>query len=353
MKWRSTIWPVALVLLLTAFVLLRGLNRSLHKQEEDAHRETTNYISLTETIMAAPITVVVPEKDAERAGQLVFDIFHQIDTEMSEWKPTSPLSAVNQAAGRHAVAVAADLRAVIRRGMEIGRTTDGAFDITWAALWGLWDFKTIEPRLPDEQEISRRVKLVDYRLVLVDEVAGTVFLPEPGMMIGLGGIAKGHALDQAAAALKRQDITSFLISAGGQTMLGGLRGRRPWRVGIRDPRADPDEYFAHLEGADVSVATSGDYERYFILDGVRYHHILDPRTGRPTHGVRSATVVAADATLADALSTSLMVLGVERGLALIEQMAEVDAVLVDDDANVHVTSGLAETLHVDRPPLGN
>jgi thiamine biosynthesis lipoprotein len=350
MKWRLTIWPAVLVLLLVSFALFRNASRPPHKQAADTRREAGNYISLTETIMAAPITVVVPEKDAARAGQLVFDIFRRIDAQMSEWKPTSPLSEVNQAAGRHAVAVPADVRAVIRRGMEMGRRTEGAFDITWAALWGLWDFNAVEPRLPEEQQISRRVELVDYRRVLLDEDAGTVFLPRRGMMIGLGGIAKGHALDQAAVALNHRGITSFLISAGGQTMLGGLRDRRPWRVGIRDPRAGPDEYFAHLAGTDVSVATSGDYERYFILDGVRYHHILDPHSGRPTRGVRSATVVAADATRADALSTSVMVLGIERGLALIEQMAEVEAVLVDDGAKVHVTSGLAETLHVERPP---
>lgn len=307
-------------------------------------------VSFTEEIMAAPITVLLPEADAASA-RLVFDVFRDVDAAMSEWKASSPLSAVNAAAGRTPVTVPDDLRAVIRRGVEIGDLTGGAFDVTWAALWGLWDFKAASPAVPAADDIAARVALVGYDRVAIDDEAGTVFLPEPGMLIGLGGIAKGHALDRAAATLRARGIRSFLVSAAGQMMAGGRREGRPWRIGIRDPRGGIDDFFALVEASDVSVSTSGDYERYFVIDGVRYHHILDPRTGRPARsGVRSATVVSADATLADALSTAVFILGVERGLSLVERLDGVEAVIVDDEATVHVSSGLHGRLSMRHAP---
>jgi thiamine biosynthesis lipoprotein len=340
---------VVLAAAIVAALLLAGLwHRSVRGGDG------SRYASFTADIMASPITVTAPEPVAREAAEVVFAVFREVDATMSEWKPTSPLSAVNEAAGRRAVAVPDDLRALIGRGVEIGRRTDGAFDVTWAALWGLWDFTADRPRVPDDEEIRRRVALVDFRRVVIDDVAGTVGLPEEGMLIGLGGIAKGHALDEAARALRRRGIDTFLLSAAGQMMVGGTRGDRPWRVGVRDPRGGPRDYFAFLELTDTSVSTSGDYERFFVQDGVRHHHVLDPRTGRPSRGVRSATVVSPEATLADALSTSLMILGVERGLAVAEAWEGVEALLVDDAGEVHVTSGLVgRLLTPGEPPPGS
>jgi thiamine biosynthesis lipoprotein len=234
---------------------------------------------------------------------------------------------------------------VIRRGVEIGELTGGAFDVTWAALWGLWDFRAAEPRVPPADEVARRARLVDYRRVELDEAAGTVRLPEAGMAIGLGGIAKGYALERAAAALRARGLESFLLVSGGQVYAAGDRaGRGAWRVGIRDPRGGPEDLFARLELRDASASTSGDYESFFLADGVRYHHILDPRTGRPARGLRSATVVSGDPVLADALSTGIFVMGPEAGLALAERLPDVEAVLIDDDGRVLVTSGLEDEL---------
>jgi thiamine biosynthesis lipoprotein len=175
------------------------------------------------------------------------------------------------------------------------------------------------------------------------------------MAIGLGGIAKGFALERAAAALRERRLESFLLVSGGQVYAAGSRtgreGARPWRVGIREPRGGPEDLFARLELRDGSASTSGDYESYFVAGGVRYHHLLDPRTGRPARGLRSATVVAADAVLADALSTGIFVMGPEAGLALAERLEGVEAVLVDDDGHVLVTSGLEEELEILHPPI--
>ncbi len=309
------------------------------------------YVSRTEEIMATPITVLLPEMAGPEAAEAVFAVFRRVDAEMSEWKETSPLSALNAAAGRQPVVLPADLFGLLERGVTLGERTDGAFDVTWAALWGVWDFRAEVPLVPADDLIAARLALVDYRRLELDPERSTAFLPEPGMQVGLGGIAKGRALDLARAELARRGVESYLLSAGGQMLVGGRRGDRPWRIGIRDPRGPADDFFAHLDVADASVSTSGDYERFFLLGGVRYHHILDPRTGRPARGLRSATIVSADATLADALSTAVMVLGREAGMRLVETTPGVEAVLVDEAGRVHVSRGLLSRLHIDHEPL--
>ena len=264
--------------------------------------------------MATTISVTVPDDDRTGlAGEIVSEVFADVDRVMSEWKPDSPLTSVNQNAGVRPVEVPAELRAVIRRGIEIGDATGGAFDITWAALWGLWDFKSEAHVVPDAGEIARRAALVDYRRVVIDDDAGTVYLPEAGMLIGLGGIAKGYAADVAVARLRDAGFEDFLLITGGQVYASGEKDGEAWRVGVRDPRGAPSDLIATIELRDASASTSGDYERFFEVDGRRYHHILDPRTGWPSEGARSVTVVTGSATLGDALSTALMVLGPEEG----------------------------------------
>ncbi|MBU1702568.1 MAG: FAD:protein FMN transferase [Candidatus Eisenbacteria bacterium] len=309
--------------------------------------EAPPYQIFAEPMMGTTIEVMVPENEAAAAqAQAVFTLFNDIELRMSEWREGSPLAVVNQHAGGDPVPIPEDLLAVIQRGLALGDLTGGAFDITWAALWGLWDFKAEHPFVPDVEAIRARTALVDYKQLQVDDAAGTIRLPAEGMKIGLGGIAKGYALDRATALLKEKGVTSFLLSAGGQVYASGMRGDRKWRVGIRNPRGEIDDYFATMEVSDASVSTSGDYERFFILDGIRYHHILDPRTGRPARGLRSATVISSDATLADALSTAFMVMGVDPALALAETLPDVEAVLIDASNEVHTTSGMKNRLIV-------
>lgn len=316
---------------------------------------TGGFVSFDAEVMATTVRVTLPAGgsaavSAEQAAEVVFDAFRRVDAEMSEWKESSPLSEVNRRAGGEPVAVPPELLAVVRRGIEIGELTDGAFDVTWAALWGLWDFRADRPRVPPEDEIAARAARVDYRRIEVDEAAGTLRLPEPGMKIGLGGIAKGYALELAAGELRERGLESFLLVSGGQVYAAGARGERPWRVGVRDPRGGPEDLLARIEVSDESLSTSGDYERYFMEDGVRYHHILDPATGWPARGLRSATVVSADPVLADALSTGIFVLGPERGLALAERIEGVEAMLVDGAGELLVTTGIEGRLEPIEPP---
>lgn len=303
-------------------------------------------------MMDTEVSVELPgAADAAAASDAVFAAFAEVEATMNEWRPESPLAAVNRAAGVAAVVVPDELLALIQRGQALGRLTDGAFDISWAALWGLWDFHAIPPRLPDRARLAERRALVDYRQIVVDQAARTVFLPRAGMALGLGGIAKGYALAKAQEALGRLGVRDYALSAGGQVLVGGHKHPgRLWHVGVRDPRGPAEDYFAVLELTDTSVSTSGDYERFFVVDGVRYHHVIDPRTGWPSRGLASATIVTPDATLADALSTAVMVLGRERGLALLQRLEGVEGVLVDEGGKVWVTPGLAPHLHPVHPP---
>lgn len=278
----------------------------------------------------------------------VHAVFADVERDLNEWKPGTPLATVNAAEGAP-VQVPAALLDAVERGIALGEATDGAFDITWASLWGLWDFRAEAPTVPDAAEIDRRRAHIDFRKVVVDRAASTLQLPA-GMTVGLGGIAKGWALDQAARGLRSRGTRDFLLSAGGQVYAAGDKDGQPWRVGIRDPRRGADDFFAIVSVRDGSVSTSGDYERCFVRDGVLYHHLLDPRTGRPARGLRSATVVARSATDADALSTALMVLGAERGLALVESLPGVEALLVDPEGAWSASTGLRQAIEIVHPP---
>lgn len=297
------------------------------------------WVTLSCEHMATTISATVPaDGEADRAGRIISDTFAEIDAMMSEWKPGSPLTAVNDHAGEKPVAVPPELLSLIEESLEIGEATGGAFDITWAALWGVWDFKAAEPAVPDAAVIDERRGLVDYRRVEIDREAGTVSLPEPGMKIGLGAIAKGYAIDVAAERMRDAGFEDFMLIAGGQVYAAGERDGRAWRVGIRDPRGGPNAMMGWVDLRDQCVSTSGDYERFFEIDGVRYHHILDPRTGRPSVGARSVTVVSERATLADALSTAGMILGPQRGLSFAEASG-VWMLVVGEDGVLTISPG--------------
>lgn len=310
---------------------------------------------LSFTAMSTRVSAILPpDADLAAAREVISQAFAEVSEEMNEWRPGSPLAEVNRAAGKAPVKVPAALFEVVERSVDLGRLTDGAFDLTWAALWPLWRFPArgqggdehLEP--PSAEDVANALALIDYRRVVLDPERRTVFLPRESMQIGLGGIAKGYALDRAAARLRALGLKAFLLDAGGQVLAVGERDGRPWRVGLRDPRKGPDSLFTSIEVRDRSVSTSGDYERFFVSGGVRYHHILDPRTGRPSKGLVSASAIAPDATLADALSTAFMVLGTRRSLELVAALqgdgTAVDAVLIDHSGAIHTSPGMRGVL---------
>lgn len=261
----------------------------------------------------------------------------RVEDLMTDWRP-SPLMTLNAAAGKGPQSVDPELLRIIGQAKGIHDFTDGAFDVTFAAVGRLWDFKAKPPRIPTRQEVAAALPLVDASKVLIDLAGSRVTLPE-GVSIGLGGIAKGYGVDRAMAVLMDQGIAHAMVNAGGDLKALGKKHGALWQVAIKHPR-NPDRLIALIPISNSCVVTSGDYERFFEVDGKRYHHILDPRSGFPSNGCISATVVAPEAALADALATALCVLGPEIGLPLIEKLPRVEALVVDLGGEVHATLGL-------------
>jgi FAD:protein FMN transferase len=290
------------------------------------------------------------EPRARAAFDAVFAEFDRLDAVLSVWKPGSDVMRLNAAAGGRPVPVARETREVLAAAAQVSAWTGGAFDVTFGALAEVWKFDHDQDnRVPSAAEIADRLPRVDHRAVTVD-ASGTASIARAGVRVHLGGIGKGYAVDRAVTILREAGITDFMIQAGGDLYVGGSPNDGPWRLGIQDPRGPGGQSFATLELTDATFSTSGDYERFFDRDGVRYHHILDPRTGQPARGCRSVTIVTREAVNADGLSTGVFVLGPEKGMALIEQLPDVEGVIVTADNDVLVSSGLRGRLVVGRAP---
>jgi thiamine biosynthesis lipoprotein len=291
------------------------------------------------------------EPAALAAFDAVFAEFDRLDGLLSVWRDGSDVQHLNAAAGVQPVAVGQEMLEVLAVSRQISEWTGGKFDITFAALSDLWKFDHDQDNsIPDAAAIRERLPLVDYQAVSFDPARRTSYIARKGMRVHLGGIGKGYALGQAAAILRAHRLRDFMIQSGGDMYVAGRRGDRSWRIGIQDPRGPADHSFASLELTDAAISTSGDYERFFIRDGTRFHHILDPDHGRPASGCRSVTIVSNQAVLADGLSTGVFVLGPAAGMALIEKLPEVEGVIVTADNEVLVSSGLKDRLKVLSPP---
>lgn len=304
--------------------------------------------------MGTRITVSIYTDDeaaAAKGAAAVFAEFERVDRLMTSWLDDSDVSRINAAAGERAVEVGDEVFDLILRAQDMARVSGGAFDITVGAFRGLWKFdQDRDGSIPDPADVRARLPLVGHRHVLLDKAKKTVKLRKRGMRITLGGIAKGYAVDRAVAILHNLGFVDFILQAGGDLYVAGRRGDRKWRVGIRDPRGKPDSTFAIAEVEDRTFSTSGDYERAVVKDGVRYHHILDPATGRPATRCRSVTVLAKDALTADVYSTALFVMGVQKGLKLVEKTPDLEAVFVDANNKVHMSSGLEGKVWIHKQP---
>jgi FAD:protein FMN transferase len=269
--------------------------------------------------------------EPSRYASLVQEIFERVESEMSEWKDNSPLTLVNNSAGKSEVACPDRVLSAVQTALSIAEMTDGAFDPTWASIWHLWDFT--KSNVPTKMEVSRLLPLINWKNIRIS--GQLVSLKKEGMLLGLGGIAKGIALHEARDALIAEGVADFMLQVGGQVLVHGSERV----IGIRKPDGSPNELIGTVTLKDTSVSTSGDYEKFFIVDGVRYHHIIDPSTGFPARGVNSVTVVTNDASIADALSTALMVMGVTEGMALVEDLHGVEALFIDDSMALYLSTG--------------
>jgi len=263
---------------------------------------------------------------------------------MSSYQPESEVSRINRAAGIAPVAVSPEVFEVIARSLEVSRVSEGAFDITFAALGKLWDLSGPTPaQLPEPAELAAKLKLVGWKRVQLDAKARTVFLPERGMQIGLGGIAKGYIVDQALKVLQADGVDRALVVASGDMRSFARPGQRAWKIGIQDP-ARRDRLLGEVEMTNLAISTSGQYERFIVIAGRRYGHILDPRTGWPAAGCRSVTVLAGEDWEADALATAAFVLGPARGMALLRSRPGAEGMIVDAEGRGQISLGFEKRL---------
>ncbi|MEL7450548.1 MAG: FAD:protein FMN transferase [Pseudomonadota bacterium] len=299
------------------------------------------WMSGEEAIMGTSIAVQLWAEDGAKgdaAVRSVFDEMHRIDNLMSTWKDHTELSRINATAAAGPVDISDELCDLIARALTFSEFTGGAFDVTYASVGQLYDYRA--GVRPDDSSRTEALKAVGHKLVDLDCDKGVIRYQRDGVKIDLGGIAKGYAVEGAVATLREMGIEHAIVSAGGDSRILGDRRGRPWTVGVRNPRAERGAVVTRLPVVDEAVSTSGDYERFFEADGERYHHILKPGTGKPAGEVISVTVIGPDAVTTDAMSTSVFVLGVTDGLALVESRSDLETIIIDARGKMHFSSGL-------------
>lgn len=305
---------------------IMGLPILLHGQEPQAFSHTEKrmgsnfgYTAVHVRDTAAWEAILAADAEVVRIEKLI-----------SSWDPNSQTSEINRMAGIEPVEVEPELYGLIARSLKISRLTEGCFDISFASIDRLWKFDGSMTQLPDEADIRASVARINYQNIILDPERHSVFLKEKGMKIGFGGIGKGYAANRAAAVMKEMGIEAGVVNAGGDLLAWGSDPKgEPWHVGIADPEK-PGTVLAWIPAFDGAIVTSGDYERFAMIDGVRYSHIIDPRTGYPATGIKSVTITCPDAELADAIATSVFVLGVEKGKELVDKLANVECLIITD-----------------------
>lgn len=320
---------LAIVLPIVVLALLSGCPRS-----RTVHR--------TETIMGTQVTITVASDSAD-AGHRAIDAgmaeLRRLDAMLSLYKADSEISQVNGAAGKAPVKVSPETIEVVEKAREVSKLTHGAFDATIGPLVVLWQMRLKEGAVPTDAEIRNVLPLVNYRNVVVDRAASTVFLKLPDMVLDVGGCAKGYAADRVRDLFQRSGVTNAVIAVAGDIWATGRReDGSPWRIGVQHPRQQ-GKVLTVLELSDRYVSTSGDYERFVIREKKRYHHIIDPRTGRPARGIISATLIGDNGALIDPLTTAVFILGRDEGMALVRKLGA-EAVFVDEAGNVAGTEGV-------------
>ena len=275
--------------------------------------------------------------EALTAARVEFD---RVEDMMTSWRD-SPLVRMNDAADGSPIEVPEELASLVERALTIARLSGGAFDPTFASVGKAWDFKSDPPVIPSAKELEKLLDRVGWSKVTVDSISNTIAMPA-GTRIGLGGIAKGYGVDRAMKTLMGFGVEHAIVNAGGDLKALGDDQGKAWEVAVKHPR-DLKRAIAVVPVSNVCLVTSGDYERFFEADGVRYHHIIDPRTGQPATGCMSATVTAPDAALADGVATAVCVLGPDLGLEFVERLPKIEAIVVGMDGQVRTSSGLAES----------
>lgn len=292
-------------------------------------------------LMGSSFELIAVEEDQPLAQQRLREgvaEIQRIETLLTEFSDDSQTSLLNKHAGERAVKVDREVYELVQRCLRLSHLTQGAFDITAGALKALYNFKQREPMVPGAEVLSDRLSVTGYRYITLDK--DSIFLTRKGMRIGFGAIGKGYAADKVRTLWKGSGVSSGVINASGDLTAWGMQpDGRPWRVGIADPR-EPSQILLWLPVDDAAIATSGDYEQYFEIDGIRYSHNIDPRTGVPVRGIKSVTIISPSAELSDALATAVTVMGTGAGMHLIEQLPGVHGIIIDDQDRLFSTKNI-------------
>ncbi|WKZ32871.1 MAG: FAD:protein FMN transferase [Thermodesulfobacteriota bacterium] len=324
--WKYSIVALSVFLLLAVSILLIWRKRP----------EAVNY---ARPAMGTLVEMTLMEGEKERFDEAVDAAFREIErleALLSSYRPDSDISRINRNAGKGPLPVSPDTFEVAKEALRVAVLTDGAFDPTVGALAGVWGPSGEKGIVPSKEEVERLLGLVGYRGVMLDENAKSIALAREGMSLNLGGVAKGYIIGNAAEELRARGVARGIVRAGGDMVVFQDNGK-PFTIGIKHPRKEGLLGELYIENG--AAPTSGDYERFFEKDGVRYHHILDPRTGFPARGAQAVTLAAEDPTTADALATGVFVMGPARGMELIERLEGVEGLIVDEDGVARVSSG--------------
>lgn len=323
---RSGIFVLGLFLMPMTFVV--GQTRVFHLSTE---RMGSSFVYTIESSDSISAVTSLAAADQEVA---------RIEALISSWQSDSETSAINRQAGVQPTTVSQELVQLISRAIKVAELTGGSFDPSYAGLDRFWKFDSTMAILPDSSEVMNSVRRIDYRKIQVNEKDSTVFLPDSGMKIGFGAIGKGYAADKAKQILIERGVEAGVVNAGGDLICWGEREQgQPWQVSIADP-IHPNRILATLPIRNLAVVTSGNYERFVYLNGERYSHILDPRTGWPVKGIRSVTVLSPIAEFSDALATALFVMGEAQALSLVNQLSGVECLMITEDNRMMTSEGL-------------
>ena len=295
-------------------------------------------------LMGNRFEISVISEDADFAANCIeaaIKEIQRIEKLFTTFNEESDTNRINTCAGVKPVKVAKEVVGLIIRSLRISEITQGSFDITYGSIdKRLWNFDIHMKSLPDPATAKRSVRLINYKNVIVDEKESTVFLKEKGMRIGFGGIGKGYAAEKAKKLLQEMGIESGIVNAAGDLTAWGFQPNGlPWTIGIADPDVK-NHVFSSLNISNMAVATSGNYEKYAVIDGRKYSHTIDPKTGLPVSGIKSVTIIASSAELADALATPVMVMGIGAGLHLINQLPNTHCVVIDDNNKLYTSSNI-------------
>ncbi|MFY7908884.1 MAG: FAD:protein FMN transferase [Emticicia sp.] len=295
-------------------------------------------------LMGNRFTITVVDDDAQWAEQQIDGAIAEvsrIEKLLTTFSSDSQTNQINENAGIRPVSVDKEVFDIIQRSLRISALTDGAFDITYGSIdKRFWNFDKEMTSLPDAESAKESVRLINYQNVILDAQNQTVFLKEKGMRIGFGGIGKGYAAERAKQLLIKNGVKSGIVNAAGDlSTWGNQPNGKPWTIAIADPDTQ-NKAFSYLNISGVAVATSGNYEKYVVIDGKKYSHTIDPKTGFPVSGIKSVTIICPNAELADAMATPITVLGVDAGLGLINQMQQIACIIIDDDNNIYTSNNI-------------